>query len=69
MLLAEIADEGSVTAAACKLGSSQPAVSKQLRRLEESLGVTLLERALRRPHFQSSTAHDHGLEVGHLLQH
>ena len=47
VLLAEIADAGSVTAAARKLGSSQPAVSKQLRRLEESLGVTLFERGLR----------------------
>lgn len=47
VLLAEIADAGSVTAAARKLGCSQPAVSKQLRRLEESLGVTLFERGLR----------------------
>jgi DNA-binding transcriptional LysR family regulator len=47
VLLAEIADAGSVTAAARKLGCSQPAVSKQLRRLEESLGVALFERGLR----------------------
>ncbi len=47
VLLAEIADAGSVTAAARKLGCSQPAVSKQLRRLEESLGVALFERSLR----------------------
>jgi molybdate transport repressor ModE-like protein len=47
MLLAEIADAGSVTAAARALGLSQPAVSKQLRRLEEALGVPLFERGLR----------------------
>ncbi len=47
LLLAEIADAGSVTAAARRLGVSQPAVSKQLRRLEESLGVVLFERGLR----------------------
>lgn len=47
VLLAEIADAGSVTAAARRLGVSQPAVSKQLRRLEQALGVTLFERGLR----------------------
>jgi LysR family transcriptional regulator, regulator of abg operon len=47
LLLAEIADAGGVTAAARRLGVSQPAVSKQLRRLEESLGVVLFERGLR----------------------
>ena len=47
LLLAEIADAGSVTAAAQRLGVSQPAVSKQLRRLEQSLGVVLFERGLR----------------------
>jgi LysR family transcriptional regulator of abg operon len=47
VLLAEIADAGSVTAAARNLGCSQPAVSKQLRRLEASLGVHLFERGLR----------------------
>jgi LysR family transcriptional regulator of abg operon len=47
LLLAEIADAGSVTEAARRLGVSQPAVSKQLRRLEQALGVTLFERSLR----------------------
>lgn len=40
--------EGSFTAAAGKLGCSQPAVSYQIRKLEEVLGVTLLEREGRR---------------------
>ncbi len=47
MLVAEIADAGSLTAAAQRLGVSQPAISKQLRRLEAALGVTLFERSLR----------------------
>src|SRR6478752_4677832 len=39
-----IADEGSITAAAAALGYSQPAISQQLKRLERSLGVALIER-------------------------
>jgi len=40
--------EGGFTAAAAKLGCSQPAVSYQVRRLEQLLGVTLIERTGRR---------------------
>ncbi len=47
VLLAQIADAGSVTAAARMLGCSQPALSKQLRRLEQALGVPLFERGVR----------------------
>jgi LysR family transcriptional regulator, regulator of abg operon len=47
LLLAEIADAGSVTGAARRLGLSQSAVSKQLRRLEDTLGVCLFERGRR----------------------
>ena len=36
-----IADEGSITGAALALGYSQPAVSQQLKRLEQRLGVAL----------------------------
>jgi molybdate transport repressor ModE-like protein len=39
-----IADHGTITAAAASLGSSQPAVSQHLRRLERRLGTALLER-------------------------
>lgn len=39
-----IADAGSITAAAAALGYSQPAVSQQLKRLEQRLGVALVER-------------------------
>lgn len=40
--------EGGFTAAARKLGRTQPAVSYQIRKLEEVLGVPLLERDGRR---------------------
>ena len=39
-----IADEGSITGAAAVLGYSQPAISQQLKRLEQRLGVALVER-------------------------
>jgi DNA-binding transcriptional LysR family regulator len=39
-----VVEEGSVTAGARKLGVSQPAVSQQLRALEEFFGSELLER-------------------------
>lgn len=44
---ATIAREGNISRAAKKLGISQPALSKQLGELEESLGQTLLERGAR----------------------
>lgn len=40
--------EGGFTAAARSLGVTQPAISYQIRKLEETLGVTLLERDGRR---------------------
>lgn len=39
-----VAVSGSLTAAAQALGTSQPAVTKQLRLLEETLGAVLLDR-------------------------
>jgi len=47
ILLAEIAEAGSLTAAARNLGTTQPALSKQLKRLEQALGVPVFERGLR----------------------
>jgi len=44
-ILAEIAEHGSVTAAAASLGYSQPALSQHLRRAEDRLGVALTARA------------------------
>lgn len=43
-LIKSIADRGSITAAASALGFSQPAVSQQIKRLEQKLGVAVIER-------------------------
>lgn len=43
----KIADEGSLTRAAGRLFTSQPAISAQLKALEEELGVALFERSSR----------------------
>lgn len=42
-----IADEGSISQAASVLGIAQPALSRQVRLLEEDLGVTLFRRTSR----------------------
>jgi DNA-binding transcriptional LysR family regulator len=42
-----IADEGSINRAATVLGVAQPALSRQVRLLEEDLGVTLFRRSAR----------------------
>lgn len=42
-----IADTGSITRAAEKLGIEQPPLSQQMRRLENTLGVTLFRRQTR----------------------
>ncbi len=41
----EVARQGNVSAAARRLGLTQPAVTKQLRALESALGARLVERA------------------------
>lgn len=43
-LAAAIQETGSITGAAKRLGYSQPAVSQQLRRIEQQLGVALVTR-------------------------
>jgi LysR family nitrogen assimilation transcriptional regulator len=45
-----IAEEGSITRAATALGIAQPALSRQIRLLEEDLGITLFERTRRGVH-------------------
>ncbi|MDG1430850.1 MAG: LysR family transcriptional regulator, partial [Paracoccaceae bacterium] len=42
-----VADAGGVTRAAGRLNLTQSAVSMQLKRLEESLGISLLDRSTR----------------------
>ena len=45
-----IAEEGSITRAATALGIAQPALSRQIRLLEEDLGITLFHRTRRGVH-------------------
>jgi len=40
-----VADEGSITKAASALGTTQPALTRQLRRIEDNLGGPLFERS------------------------
>jgi DNA-binding transcriptional LysR family regulator len=47
VLFACIAEAGSLTAAARQLGTTQPALSKQLKRLEQGLGVPVFDRSMR----------------------
>ena len=44
-----VAELGSINAAARQLRLTQPAVTRQIQRLESSLGVTLLDRSARPP--------------------
>ncbi|MFT4173692.1 MAG: LysR substrate-binding domain-containing protein [Rhodocyclaceae bacterium] len=47
-LLVAVADTGSFTAAAERMGTTKAMVSQQIKRLESDLGVTLLSRTTRR---------------------
>jgi len=42
-----VAEEGGISAAARRLGVTQPALSRQIKALEEELGVVLLDRGAR----------------------
>lgn len=42
-----VADDGGISAAARRLGLTQPALSRQIRALEDDLGVVLLDRGAR----------------------
>lgn len=42
-----VVDEGGISAAARRLGMTQPALSRQIKALEEDLGVVLLDRGAR----------------------
>ena len=56
-----VAEHGTVTAAAARLHVAQPALSRQLRRLEKDLGVTLFAR--HGPRLVLTDAGRHMLEV------
>ena len=62
--------EGSMTAAAQKLFLTQPAVSQQIRQLEDDLGVELLVRGSRRtkPTAQGGLLFDYASRIIHLAK-
>lgn len=65
-----VVSEGSMTAAADKLYLTQPAVSQQIRSLEESLGVELLVRGVRqiKPTSQGEILFDQAKKILQMVQ-
>lgn len=65
-----VLSEGSMTAAAEKLQLTQPAVSQQIRALEDELGVPLLVRGVRnvKPSMQGQVLYDYAKKILHLTQ-
>ncbi|MCB0361808.1 MAG: LysR family transcriptional regulator [Bdellovibrionales bacterium] len=65
-----VLSEGSMTAAADKLFLTQPAVSQQVRNLEDALGVELLVRGVRqvRPTLQGQMLYDYAKRILYLTQ-
>src|ERR1700739_229465 len=65
-----VLSEGSMTAAAEKLYLTQPAVSQQIRNLEDELGVGLLDRGSRhaKPTVQGQLLYDYAKRIIALTQ-
>lgn len=65
-----VVSEGSMTAAADKLYLTQPAVSQQIRNLEEDLGVELLVRGVRqiKASPQGEVLYEHARKILQLAQ-
>lgn len=65
-----VLNEGSMTAAAEKLLLTQPAVSQQIRAIEDELGVPLLVREVRRvkPTMQGQLLYDYAKRILYLTQ-
>ena len=65
-----VISEGSMTAAADKLYLTQPAVSQQIRNLEEDLGVELLVRGVRsiKATPQGEVLYEYAKKIIHLTQ-
>lgn len=64
----KVISEGSMTAAADKLFLTQPAVSQQIRALEEEMGVPLLVRGVRqvKPSMQGQLLYEYAKKILHL---
>ncbi len=65
-----VLDEGSMTAAADKLYLTQPAVSQQIRNLEQDLGVELMVRGVRQIKAtpQGEMLYEYSKKIIHLAQ-
>lgn len=65
-----VLSEGSMTAAAEKLYLTQPAVSQQIRNLEDDLGVELLVRGVRqvKPTLQGQLLFEYARKIMHLTK-
>lgn len=65
-----VVTEGSMTAAADKLFLTQPAISQQIRSLEESLGVELIMRGVRqiKPTLQGEVLLENAKKIFNLVQ-
>jgi DNA-binding transcriptional LysR family regulator len=65
-----VLNEGSMTAAAQKLYLTQPAISQQIRHLEENMGAVLLVRGVRqvRPTLQGQLLYDYAKRIIQLTQ-
>jgi DNA-binding transcriptional LysR family regulator len=65
-----VVSEGSMTAAADKLYLTQPAISQQIRALEESLGVELLVRGVRqiKPTLQGEVLLENAKKILQMVQ-
>lgn len=65
-----VVSEGSMTEAANKLFLTQPAISQQIRNLEEELGVELLLRGTRavRPTLQGELLFEHARRILQMVQ-
>jgi DNA-binding transcriptional LysR family regulator len=65
-----VISEGSMTGAADKLFLTQPAISQQIRNLEEDLGVELLVRGVRqiKPTLQGEVLFDYAKRILQLAQ-
>ncbi len=65
-----VVGEGSMTAAAEKLFLTQPAVSQQIRNLEDEIGCELLVRGVRnvKPTLQGQLLFDYARRILHLTQ-
>jgi LysR family transcriptional regulator, transcriptional activator of the cysJI operon len=65
-----VVSEGSMTEAAKKLYLTQPAISQQIRHLEEDLGVDLLLRGTRtiRPTLQGELLFEHSRRILQMVQ-